>query len=586
MVAVISRLAPYLLRYRSRIVLALFALLGAAASTLAMPVAFRNLIDIGFSGQSFDSAVINKTFIWLFALAVLLAFSTALRFYCVSWLGERITTDLRGDVYAQVLRQDPAFFESLKTGEVLSRLSADTTLIQSLVGTSVSLGLRNALLFTGALLMMLITNIKLAAIIVGLLVIVVLPIILFGRRVRVLSRESQDRLADTGSMAAETLNAMQTVQAYGREKYETDRYRDTNNEAFRAAIRRNRSRSLLTALAIILVFGAIVLVLWMGARSVVEGSLSVGLLAQFVMYAVIAGGSAATVVEVYGEFQRAAGATTRLVELLDAEPAIRDVSHTDRSRESMGTQTTAASITFSDVVFSYPSRPQYQSINRISFHIEPGQNVAIVGPSGAGKTTLFQLLLRFYDPQQGTITFNNTPLPALSLQALRTQIGLVSQESTVFSASVGDNIRYGCLTASDEAVTRAAISAQADEFIQQLPEGYDTYVGEKGVRLSGGQRQRLSIARALLKNPPLLLLDEATSALDTESERKVQLALEHAKHGRTTLTIAHRLATIINAGRILVIDKGRLVESGTHHDLVERDGVYAQLARRQFENNV
>lgn len=570
-----------MLRYGGRILLALLSLLVAAAATLAMPVAFRYLIDIGFSDGAVDSTLINQTFLWLFALAVLLAISTALRFYCVSWLGERITTDLRSDVYAHVLKQDPEFFESLKTGEVLSRLSSDTTLIQSLIGTSVSLGLRNALLFTGALVMMLVTNLTLAAIIIGLLIVVVLPIILFGRRVRVLSRESQDRLADTGSMAAETLNAMQTVQAYSREDYETDRYRRTNDDAFHAAIKRNKSRSTLTALAIILVFGAIVLVLWIGARSVLTGELSAGLLAQFVMYALIAGGSAAAVVEVYGELQRAAGATGRLIELLQATPVI-----SSDGADSTGTDensSTAASVEFANVHFSYPSRPQYRSLSHVSFVVEPGQNIAIVGPSGAGKTTIFQLLLRFYDPQQGGILFNDKPLPAYRLQELRGQIGLVSQESTIFSASISDNIRYGQLHAGTEEIAAAASSAQADEFIQQLPEGYDTYVGERGVRLSGGQRQRLSIARALLKNPPLLLLDEATSALDTESERKVQMALERARDGRTTLTIAHRLATIVNADKILVLEGGRLVESGSHQELLKRDGVYTQLAKRQFE---
>ncbi len=580
--SVLRRLAPYLKRYRLRILFGLLALLVAAITTLALPVAFRFLIDIGFGAQSVDAKTLNRIFIWLFLLCTLLAASTAIRFYCVSWLGERITTDLRSDVYASVLRQDPMFFESLKTGEVLSRLSADTTLIQSLVGTSVSLGLRNAVLFSGALIMMLVTELKLAVIIIGLLIVVVLPILIFGRRVRTLSRVSQDKLADTGAIAAETLSAMQIVQAYSREDFETSRYTRINNTAFQAAVKRNKSRSLLTALAIILVFGAIVLVLWLGARAVMAGSMSAGLLAQFVMYAVIAGGAAAAVAEVYGEVQRAAGATGRLIELLEARPSIKQ--HHSHSATSVTTPAAGAAVDFSNVSFSYPSRPQHRSVNNISFTIEPGQNIAVVGPSGAGKSTLFQLLLRFYDPQSGTIALNHQPVDHYSLETLRNTIGLVSQESVVFSASALENIRYGKLNASDEEVVAASVAAQADEFIQALPEQYNTYVGERGVRLSGGQRQRISIARALLKNPPLLLLDEATSALDAESERKVQLALANAMHGRTTLTIAHRLATIKNADNILVLDNGELVEAGSHQTLLARNGVYAQLAKLQFND--
>ncbi len=594
--SVLRRLAPYLTRYRARILFGLAALLVAAATTLAMPVAFRYLIDMGFGADAISNTRINGIFIWLFLLATLLAASTAIRFYCVSWLGERITTDLRSDVYASVLRQDPLFFESLKTGEVLSRLSADTTLIQSLVGTSISMGLRNVVLFSGALVMMLVTDLRLAVIIIGLLVVVVLPILMFGRRVRKLSRVSQDKLADTGAMAAETLNAMQIVQAYGREDFETSRYSSINNNAFKAAINRNKSRSMLTALAIILVFGAIVLVLWMGAKSVMAGSLSAGLLAQFVMYAVIAGGAAAAVAEVYGEVQRAAGATGRLIELLEAKPSIiqqSDSTITTHSNESLTEEPLAcepmanappagASLTFDRVTFSYPSRPLERSINDITFEVEPGQNIAVVGPSGAGKSTLFQLLLRFYDPQKGTISLNKQKLSTYDLHKLRHCIGLVSQESVVFSASALENIRYGKLSATQDEIIAAAVAAQADEFIRKLPEQYDTYVGERGVRLSGGQRQRISIARALLKNPPLLLLDEATSALDAQSERKVQVALENAMHGRTTLTIAHRLATIVNADKILVLDKGELVEVGSHDQLLDLNGVYAQLAKLQF----
>ena len=593
--SILRRLAPYLGRYKTRVFLSLLALLVAAISTLAMPVAFRFLVDLGFTtpagsdgANSIGSNNVDLVFIGLFALATILAISTAVRFYCVSWLGERITADLRTDVYSQVLIQDPTFFETLKTGEVLSRLSSDTTLIQSLVGTSISLGMRNTLLFIGSLVMMLYTNMQLASIILGLLMMVVLPILLFGRRVRTLSRTSQDKLADTGAMAGETLNAMQIVQAYGREELESTKYTQVTNQAFDAAINRNKSRSLLTAMAIVLVFGAIVFVLWLGANAVIAGSMSAGMLTQFIMYAVIVGGSAATMAEVYGDVQRAAGATTRLVELMDSQPSITNPASSTSNTSpgavaALANSTTAgASVTFDAVSFNYPSRPDELSLNNISFTANPGETIAIVGPSGGGKTTVLQLLLRFYDPKSGEIRLNDAALPELDLQTLRNSIGLVSQDSVVFSANAMENIRYGRLDASDEEVFTAAADAQADQFIKQLPDGYHTYVGERGMRLSGGQRQRISIARALLKNPPLLLLDEATSALDAESERKVQLALERAMTGRTTLVIAHRLATIKNADKIIVLEHGRIVETGTHPELSSKSGLYAKLAAMQF----
>lgn len=566
--------------------MSILALLVAAAVTLAIPVAFRFLIDLGFTADTTGGKHVNTVFIALFLLATLLAVSTAIRFYLVSWLGERITADLRSDVFASVLQQDPLFFESLKTGEVLSRLSTDTTLIQSLVGSSISFGLRNAILFVGALIMMLYTNLPLASIILGLLVVVIIPIMLFGRRVRKLSRSSQDKLADTGAMAGEVLNAMEIVQAYVREPYETDRYREASDQAFDTAIRRNVFRSLLTAMAIVLIFGAIVFVLWLGAKAVIAGSLTTGLLTQFILYAAIVGSSGAATAEVYGDIQRAAGATTRLLELLEAKPQISSGSQMSLSStmidEPVDKNAEAAHVQFSNVSFSYPSRPNEQALRNVSFTAMPGETIALVGPSGAGKSTIIQLLLRFYDPQQGTIRVNQLPLPALEIATLRSAIGLVSQQSVIFSANAMENIRYGDLQATDDAVFAAAAAAQADEFIRRLPEGYSTYVGERGTRLSGGQRQRLSIARALLKNPPLLLLDEATSALDTESERKVQLALEQAIQGRTTIVIAHRLATIINADKIIVLDKGQIAEHGTHEELLHAGGLYASLAEMQF----
>ena len=627
----LSRLAPFLAPYRGRVALAAGSLLVAAAATLAIPVAFRFLIDRGFAAppdgatpaagagavpgaggsaadlaggfvaslSSIDTGHVNAVFLALFGIALVLAAATSIRYYCVSWLGERIVSDLRTAVFARVLRQDPVFFETLRSGEVLSRLTSDTTLIQTLVGSSISLGLRNAILFVGALGLMVWSSPGLAAIIVALLAGVVVPILVVGRKVRKLSRDSQDRLADTSARAGETLGAMPTVQSYVREDMEATRYRTAVDEAFASAVRRNLSRAALTAISITLVFGAIVFVLWLGAQRVMTGSMSPGLLTQFMLYAALVAGSTGALSEVLGDVQRAAGATERLLELLDAEPAIlpgtavREASTappavaspagSTRASETTDAAGFGARVDFESVSFRYPSRPDELALGDLSFTVRPGETVALVGPSGAGKTTVLQLLLRFYDPDAGRILLDGTALPGLSLASLRGAVGLVSQESVVFSDDVAANLRYGKPDASDEELVAAARAAQAHDFIERLPDGYATYLGERGVRLSGGQRQRLSIARALLKNPPLLLLDEATSALDAESERKVQVALEHAMTGRTTLVIAHRLATVVGADRILVMEGGRLVDSGTHAELVARGGTYARLASLQFE---
>ena len=582
--SVLRALWPFMTPYRARVAVAAMALLVAAAATLVVPIAFRQMIDVGFAARAAASerANVNLWFIALFGVAVVLALGTALRFYSVSWLGERVTADLRRAVYRQVLRQDARFFETLKTGEVLSRLSTDTTLIQTLVGTSISLGLRNALLFVGALVMLIVTSPQLASIIVGLLLLVVLPILVFGRRVRRLSRVSQDALADSSALAGETLGAIQIVQAYAREPLEVQRFGESTESAFASAIRRVRARSLLTALAIVLVFGAIVFVLWLGAHAVLEGRLTAGLLTQFILYAALVAGATGAIAEVLGDVQRAAGATERLLELLEAEPAIRAPARPERLAPSGR----GARIGFDSVSFSYPSRPDERALDNVTLEIAAGETVALVGPSGAGKTTLFQLLLRFHDPSAGAIRLDGVDLRRLDPADLRGAIGLVSQDSVVFSADAMQNIRYGRLDASDDEVIEAAKAARAHEFIEKLPDGYRTFLGERGVRLSGGQRQRIAIARALLKNPPLLLLDEATSALDAESERAVQAALERAMRGRTTLVIAHRLATVVGADRIVVLERGRVVDVGTHAELVERGGLYARLAAIQFDSHL
>lgn len=581
----LKRLLPFLLPYRKQFFFASIALVVAAGATLVIPYAFKQLVDGGFVAHatSGDSAAhIDRYFLALFAVACVLAIATAARFYTVSWLGERVTTDLRSAIYRHVVTQSPEFFETTQTGEVLSRLTTDTTLIQTLVGTSISLALRNALLFSGGLVMLFVTSVKLSSIILVMLALVVLPIILFGRRVRKLSRDSQDRVADSSALAGEILNAMPTVQSFTHERQEAARFATAVERAFTTAMQRIKARSQLTALAILLIFGAIVFVLWLGAHAVIQGRMSAGELGQFILYATLVAGAIGALSEVMGDAQRAAGAAERLLELLSVRSPIQAPAHPS----SLPARTANGSaLILENVGFHYPSRPKDAALSHLSLDIQAGETVAVVGPSGAGKTTLFQLLQRFYDPQEGRILLDGVDIRSLDLHTLRSAIGIVPQDTVIFSANAMENIRYGRDNATDEEVIAAAKMAAAHEFIERLPEGYQSFLGERGVRLSGGQRQRIAIARALLKNPPLLLLDEATSALDAESERLVQGALEAAMEGRTTLIIAHRLATVKRADRIVVMEYGQIVESGTHASLVAKGGLYASLAALQFGHN-
>ncbi|MEC4721171.1 ABC transporter transmembrane domain-containing protein [Noviherbaspirillum sp. CPCC 100848] len=582
--ATLKGLLPFLAPYRKQFILAGIALLVAAGATLAIPYAFKRMIDAGFGPSGVqDQAHLDMVFLGLFGVACVLAIATAARFYMVSWLGERVTADLRSAVYRHVVTQSPEFFETAQTGEVLSRLTTDTTLIQALVGTSISMALRNTLLYIGGLAMLFVTSVKLSSIILVMLAAVVLPIVLFGRKVRKLSRDSQDRVADASALAGEILNAMPTVQAFTHERQEAGRFEASVERAFHTAMQRIRARSLLTVMAILLVFGAIVFVLWLGAHAVIQGRMTAGELGQFILYASIVAGAIGALSEVLGEAQRAAGAAERLLELMAVRSPIQSPAQPLPLPRRTGSGTAnGAALSLQHLGFHYPSRPQSAALHELNLEIRPGETVAIVGPSGAGKTTLFQLLLRFYDPQQGRILLDGTDIRRLDLAALRGAIGIVPQDTVIFSENAMENIRYGRADASDAEVIAAAKLAAAHEFIERLPQGYLSFLGERGVRLSGGQRQRIAIARALLKNPPLLLLDEATSALDAESERLVQRALEAAMVGRTTLVIAHRLATVQRADRIIVMEHGRIVETGPHAELVARGGLYASLAALQF----
>ncbi len=568
-------LVPYILRYPAVLGGISVFLVLAAGTTLSIPLAVRRVIDQGFSPENAES--IDTAFLLMLGLAALMGVTSALRFFFVSWLGERVVADLRRDVYDHITTLSPSFFEITRTGEVLSRLTADTTLIQTVVGSSISIAARTTVTFLGSLALLVWTSPVLSALVVACAPLVVGPIILVGRAVRRLSRVSQDRLADTSAMAGESLQSIQTVQAFTHEARDRARFAGAVEQAFTMARRRIQVRSSMVAVSIILAFASIVGVLWVGARAVIAGEMTGGELGQFMLYAALLAGAIGSLSEVWGDLQRAAGATERLIGLLNVEPEIKAPEHPLAMPEpSLGT------VSFRDVRFTYPTRPDTPALDGFALTVAAGERVALVGPSGAGKSTVFQLLLRFYDVQTGTVLVDDCPVTGVDPADLRRRLAIVSQDPVIFADTVRENIRYGRPDADDAAVAKAAKAAAADGFIAALPNGYDTFLGERGMTLSGGQRQRIAIARAILRDAPLLLLDEATSALDAESEHLVQQALDRVMEGRTTLVIAHRLATVQRADRIVVMDQGRVVAEGRHQDLLREGGLYARLAALQF----
>ena len=568
-------LIPFISQYPGRVLAAFLALLAATAATLAMPIAVRFMIDNGFSTE--DASSIDRYFLAMLVVAIVLGLASAMRFYFVSWIGERVTADLRAAVYNHITTLSPAFFEVTRTGEVLSRLTADTTLIKTVVGSSASIALRNLFMFVGSAIMLVYTSASLAGLAALTLPAVIVPVIVFGRMVRRLARASQDRIADTASHATETISAMQTVQSFTHENEDRRVFSNAVEGSFDTAKLRILARAGMTAIAIVLIFAGVTGILWFGAQSVLDGTMSGGTLGQFILYAVLCATSIGALSEVWGEVQLAAGATERLVEILQVEPVIQPPAN-----PKLLPQPARGEIAFDGVTFHYPTRPEISALSGFSLAVAPGETVALVGASGAGKSTVFQLLSRFYDPQNGCITIDGVALPEMTPQTVRGALAVVPQETVIFAKTVMDNIRFGRPEASEAAVIAAAKAAQADEFISRLPQGYATELGERGVTLSGGQRQRIAIARAILRDAPVLLLDEATSALDAESETLVQTALGNLMEGCTTLVIAHRLATILKADRIIVMEGGKVTAQGKHHELLAQGGLYARLAELQF----
>jgi ATP-binding cassette subfamily B protein len=569
-------LAPYIARYRGRALLALLALTIAAITTLLVPIAVRRMIDFGFTPEGI--ALINSYFSVMIAIVAVLALASASRYYLVMTIGERIVADLRRDVFAHLISLSPSFFDSARSGELISRLTADTTQIKSAVGASVSIALRNLMLFIGAAAMMVVTSPRLSGFVLLAIPLIVLPLVAFGRWVRRLSRNAQDTLADASAYASELVGAIRTVQAYTGERLANTRFGKEVEQAYEAARTSTRARAVLTAIIIFIVFTSVVAILWVGSHDVLTHVISPGRLGQFVLYTAFAAAGLGQLSEVWGELAAASGAAERLFEILRVKPEV-----TAPASPRALPKPARGDVAFENVSFAYPMRPDVPAVHQVSFSVKAGEKVAIVGPSGAGKSTLFHLLLRFYDPTSGTITFDGVPIRSADPHELRSSIALVPQESVVFGASARDNIRFGRPDADDAEVERAAELAHAAEFIQRLPQGFETALGERGVMLSGGQRQRIAIARAILRDSPLLLLDEATSSLDAESETLVQTALEELMRHRTTIVIAHRLATVLSCDRILVLEQGSIVEEGTHASLAVSGGLYARLARLQFE---
>ena len=567
-------LRPFLAPYRFLVVLALCALTLTASVSLMLPVAVRRVVD-NFGTES--DALLDKYFLAALGIAAMLAVGTALRYLLVTRLGELVVTDIRKAVFARVINMSPAFFENLMTGEVLSRITTDTTVIQSVIGSSISIALRNVLLFLGGLALMLFTSTKLTLMVLLVVPLVIVPIMVLGRRLRKLSRENQDWIAESSGNASEALLSVQTVQAFTHEAQSRTNFNRVTDLSLSAAMRRINTRALLTMIVIFLIFTGVVVVLWMGARDVRAGGMSVGVLVQFVIYSVMVAGAVGALSEIWSELQRAAGATERLVELLHAEDTVNDPV-----RPKVLNAPVKGEITFEDVSFQYPSRPNVSALDKVTLTIQPGETVALVGPSGAGKTTIIQMIQRFYDPSKGQVKLDGMALQDMQRDAFRQHMALVPQDPVIFADSARENIRFGRLDATDAEVEAAAKAAAAHEFITALPEGYDSPLGERGVMLSGGQKQRIAIARAILRDAPVLLLDEATSALDAESERLVQAAVDELAESRTTIIVAHRLATVKKADRIIVMEEGRIVAQGRHDDLVAEGGLYAKLARLQF----